>query len=495
MRLAFVPIVAVLVVALALRWWALDRLPGLNADETWLSVQTLELLLGREAEAATPTNNPVNPFHAVPLALVESVRGSPGVLNLRLPAALVGALLVLLVYPLMRAPLGRARALAVSLLAWSLPQHIAYARFGWDASQTPLAALLCLAAALHGRTGWMVVALLAALWIHPTNVFLVPVLAGMVTGSVLSGRRQLARRDVLWLASGVAAVGAFLLLRGAGPSYPAPGLAGLIDPGLLLSQIQGVARLLSGATVIQYIVGPLSPSALLAFDGVFGVVALGLGAIGVPRLLRARDGMALGLVAGVVATWLVLTVTAGSLPFAPGFERYAMFLTVPCCLIFACLLVPPASGEEPPVTGTLAGGIAVACLAWLAVFTLHYHVPLDARSSRSYALFSTGPVEPKAAAFDAIVSQAPEGPVRILADGYWTYWPMRYFAIRDPRITVEELRRGELEKGVTLDHPVFAVGFDDGWLTRQLARRPDALPRDTFTSRAGEPILHLWRLR
>ncbi|MFQ5415555.1 MAG: hypothetical protein ACE5FL_00755 [Myxococcota bacterium] len=502
-------IALVFLLALGSRLWALDRLPGLNADEAWLSTQVIDFLSGRQSSAVTPTDNPINPFHALPLALVESVRRTPSILNLRIPMAVCGVLLMVLAFPLTRSCLGARRAICFSILVWVLPQHVGYARFGWDASQTPLVTLLCLAAALRGHTAWMAVALVASVWVHPTNVFLVPLLAGLVAGQVLSGARRLDPRDWAWIALGVAVVGVFGLARSSGSLDLARGLSTLLDPAVVFAQIVGVGRLISGATIVQYIVGPLSDSTLLCFDGVFWGAFLLLAATGLPRLIRGRDGAILGLFAGTLVSVAAVTVVAGGHPFVPGWERYAMFLTIPSCLILACLLAPPAAdardGARVVTPSPALAALALACLAWLAVFVLHYHVPLDTRGSRSYEVFSTGTAEPKAAAFQGISSDAPEGPVQILTEDYWTYWPMRYFGAREERIRVENFDPAKLRAAVSTGPasgpPTFAVGFATGGLARSLDRQlrsPGARPvvsQKTYSDAAGEPILHVWRLR
>jgi hypothetical protein len=508
-RVATGLIVLVFLVALGARLWALDRLPGLNADEAWLSTQVIEFLSGRQAASVTPTDNPINPFHALPLALVESVRRVPSILNLRLPAAVSGVLLMVFAFPLMRSAIGPMRALCFSLFVWVLPQHVGYARFGWDASQTPLVTLLCLAAALRGRTAWMAIALVASLWVHPTNVFLVPVLAGLVAGQVLTGQRRLDARDFGWIAVGIVAVGTFGVLHGASSLDPVHGLLRLLDPGFLAVQVVGVGRLISGATIIEYIVGPLSDNARHWFDGVFWACVLGLAATGLPRVIQERDGATLGLIAGTLASIVAVTVVGGEHPFVPGWERYAMFLTVPSCLVLACLLAPPTGderdGAQAHVPSAPLVAIAFVCITWLAVFVLHYHVPLDTERSRSYPVFSTGVVEPKAAAFDGIESDAPQGRVRILTEDYWTYWPMRYFAAREERIHVENFDQAKLRAAVATG-PVtgpatFAVGFAAGGLARSLDRQlrfPGARPvlsQKTYADSSGEPILTVWRLR
>jgi len=446
------------------RIWALHRLPGLNADEAWLSVQVIDFLLGNPYSLYTPTGNPMNPFLALPVLVREFLVADASVLNLRLPAAIAGVLLMALAYPLTRKAAGDQRALVFTLLVWVMPAHIVYARMGWPSSETPLVGLMCLASFLHGRTSWMALCAVAAVWVHPTNVFLVPILAGGVAGQVLLDGRRLDAREWAWVALALLAIGAFFAWRlSSATSFPR-GSPDFFSSDFFSNFLIHGGRFISGATSFQFVVGPISSRVLLLFDLVFWAVLLSLLVTGLPRRIRARDGTFIGLLLGTLAALISVTVSGGLQFLVPGFERYALFLTVPSCFLFASLLV------RPGVEGAVAEGVGasaalvlalIGSFVWLGVFVAQYHV-------------------------------------------YWTYWPMRYLGARDPRIEVEEFDAEsprELTGPDYASHAIFAVGFSKDAMSRSIERgrrvRDWGRPvwKRTFNDPENQPILDVWRLR
>jgi hypothetical protein len=494
------------VAAVLCRVWALDRLPGVG-DEVWLSVRAIDFLAGKSIEWFSPTGNPLNPFLALPMVAVEAIHGSASVLNLRIPTLIAGLLAMVLAYPLTRKVVGRQRALIFAVLVWVVPVHIAYDRMGWDPSETPLMALLCLAALLHRRMDWMVLALLAAVWVHPTNVFLTPILAGGVTGQILWERRRLAMGDWAWVSSGLLVIGAFFAWRISGTaSYPQGSPEFNVD--FFVGVVLGIGRFLSGVTTLHYIVGPMSRLTRILVESVFWSSVLLLLVTGLPARVRARDGALVGMILGMLVAIVGVAASGGLLFLLPGFERYSLFLTVPSCFIFASLLVRP-TGD-----GAQAGAFAspclpvvvalVACFLWLGVFIAQYHVKLETIGSRSHAIFNSAAQEPKVAAFALIESEAPAGPVLIITENYWTYWPMRYFGARDARVEVEEFDAEsprDLAGPDYASHAVFAVGFSKDALSRSIERGRRARDwgrpvwKRTFDDPQGLPILDVWRLR
>ncbi len=163
-----------IVFAVIVRTVGLGRWPGINGDEAWYGANVQEWLAGRAAFLHTGVGNPLNPLHSVPLvALLRIMDPSPALL--RVPEVMWGLLAVVLAYPLLAKPLGRRAAqFAVMLLAFS-PAAVAYSRFGWDPSGTPFISLLAIGLALRDRPVMAVLSLLLAFVVHPTNVFLSPI--------------------------------------------------------------------------------------------------------------------------------------------------------------------------------------------------------------------------------------------------------------------------------------------------------------------------------
>jgi hypothetical protein len=152
----------------------LGNVPGINGDEAWYGVQIESMLAGAPVRWLTPSRLPLNPIHVIPLALLLKAYG-PAFWVLRAPSLATGLLLLPLSYFLLSRVLDRFTALLATLLLAANPALIAHSRFGWDASHSPLISLLIPAFALMGRELATFAALMVALVVHPTNVFLTPV--------------------------------------------------------------------------------------------------------------------------------------------------------------------------------------------------------------------------------------------------------------------------------------------------------------------------------
>jgi hypothetical protein len=353
----------------------------------------------------------------------------------------------------------------------------------------------------------MVLSLIAAIWVHPTNVFLVPILAGGVMGQVLWERRRICAGEWAWVCFGLLVIGSFYAWRifgSAGFPRGSPEFTG----DFFVMLVVGVGRFLSGVTTLRYIVGPMDSLTRLLFDLVFWSTVMLLLVTGLPARIRARDGALLGLIFGTLAAIVAIAASGGLLFLAPGFDRYSLFLTVPSCFILASLFVRPRSDDAvvgaSPSSFAGIGFALVASFLWLAVFIGQYHVKLETRGSRSHPVFNTGAQEPKAAAFALIEADAGAGPVLIIAENYWTYWPMRYFGARDARVQVELFSAESARESIGpryASHAVFAIGFTKQALSRLIESgrlsgewgRP--LWKRSFDDPSGLPILHVWRFR
>ncbi len=339
-----------LAAALWLRVWNLGNIPGINGDEAWSGVQAMRLVHGEPIAWWTPTGNPVNVFFLVPLAALHAVF-SPSFALLRTVSVVSGVAALGANYGLCRRAFDRPTAIISTLLLALLPIDIAYSRFAWDASQSLLAVVLVLYLPLillrgPGRSsGWLVatlVALGAAVWVHPTNVFAAPL---VVVPAAYARRRQLvrwlrrmnvpARPGTFALLVVVAAVLAYfawnLLTRAA---------SRLHGPGDVGPFIANYWELLSGVTVYSYIAGLDEATGRLAWLPVVCNVMLGgiVAVAGWGWLRRLDDGVD-AVDASLLMGWIVMLggyfLVAGPEAIAPHFERYGICLVAPAVLVAA----------------------------------------------------------------------------------------------------------------------------------------------------------------
>ena len=134
----------------------------------------------------------------------------------------------------------------------------------------------------------------------------------------------------------------------------------------------------------------------------------------------------------------------------------------------------------------------LACLAalLLAGFWSHYLRVLEREGSRSASAFWTGPIEPKEAAYDqfaAIIRT--EGPIRVVAEDWWLYWPVAYLAAGQPLklINAERGLPGAQQKG---DYWLVYAGSQ---LDRRIAATAGARLSATIDATGHPKALHIWQ--
>jgi hypothetical protein len=432
-------VIALLAVAIALRCWRIDNLPGLNGDEAWSGVQAMRLVSGQSFSWRTPTGNPVNPFYLGPLAALH-LWLAPSIAVLRLPALFSGLAALGINFWLCRRVFGTRVACLSTLLLAVLPLNIAYSRFGWDASQTLLATTFVLYLGLElvpgdraARRSLLRPALAfgAAILVHPTNVFTLWLLiapVGYRYRAELAARwHQVRLRRGFWplccglaSAASVAAFAGIPLVRSA--------VARAVDPTQWGIFFRLLTRLFSGSTTYEYIVGPATGStAIGGLEWIIVALALAAG-LGFARLLQHRDAereraLALGSLGVAVSFFLV----AGPAAIAPHFERYGVCLIAPGALLLARGLDYWLAAEQPRARQALVG---LCLLAWLGLdlFVARYFLPIERSGGESHLAFRTSDIEPKQAAWNLIAQHSGARPITIVCDGWWLYWPLAYLS-------------------------------------------------------------------
>lgn len=483
---------AVVVAGVVARVLWLDSLPGINGDEAWYGVQVATGSLSLR----TPTGNLVNPLHLAPLAILQPFAPLAAWV-LRAPAVLSGLLTLALGYALLRRSLGVAAAMCFTALAAASPDLVAYSRFGWDASGTPLLSLVALHLALSRRWVWAAVVTGFAVVVHPTNALLAAPLAALFVAERSKDPPE-RRRWVLYagaVAVGAAVLGAALAavvrfdVRAAlGGIAPAPGET-------FLSMLSRYGELLSGVTVYRYIAGPVSRVATLAHGVVMWCAVAPAVALGCVRAWRDGERRPAALAAGITASLVALYAVFGAFPLTPGSERYGQFLVVPSLALAAWSIAKLGERRE------LAAFVAVVALSVVSLGCVgrFYFEPLRADGGHSHRTFRIGSREPKVMVADAIRADRQRGDV-VLAEDWWTGVPLEYLLSRTRGVRV--LRHVE---GVAAAPPVvsalraggYVVGWHEGAFHRAIVESvPHAVVIDRVVlDRARRPLLHLWRLR
>ena len=465
-RVGFIIVVTALIgVAMFFRIWKLGNIPGINGDEAWYGVRAAEILNKRELFAIdtwfTPTGNLLNPFYMVPSVFFAATM-QPSVITLRLPALISGCLAIALNFAMCRRIFGVNVAMFSTLILVVLPVNIAYSRFGWDASQTLLASVLVVYLAISipicdkpiRKLCWTIVALGAAVIVHPTNIFLLPLIVVHAIAAwpefsetLILKRHQ--RHGIVFYGIVIVIVIAAAAIGGltANHSFRSHMLR-IFSPLEASAFVLLLVNLFSGVTIFQYISGALRPDA----SGQFGTLAIVWQLTGLVftailtlilyRRLRASDSfrerrLLLGLCISIVLFYAV----AGTKGLIPGFERYSQWLIVPATVLVTQTVLPLVNRNPRFMLVTLA----LFSGAWLAGFYFNYFHHIYQTGGTSHIAFRTGDVEPKIAVLQEIQTRLSHDTEKIwiVSDSWWTHWPIRYFSMHHTELQVVDWSQKE----------------------------------------------------
>lgn len=508
--------VALLAVALAMRAWRLGNIPGLNGDEAWSGVQALALVQGGAVDWWTPTGNPINVFFVFPLAALHAVF-APSFALLRSVALASGILALVANYWLCRRVFDARTALVSTLLLALLPINIAYSRFAWDASQSLLATVLVLYLPLchyRWRRGTAslpvagIVALAAAILVHPTNIFAAPLVAVPIAyawrhkawGKLQAVAVPVRTWTLALLAAGAIVVAylAWLALSGAAVR--------LRGPDELLAFVQNYLKLFSGATVYQYISGVGQATGPLAWFAFLPVVckvlfamAVVFGVWGMMRRLLVEPGDDdVCLLLGWAVMLAGFFVVAGPDAIAPNLERYGICLVAPGAVVLARGLT---RWIEPGQSRAWAGTWILAMAAWLfpATFYLGYFDFIERTGGRSHLAFRTAAVEPKLAAFQYIRGRSgSQQATRVVASEWWNYWPLAYLAGGADEMRVvsgkswqRESQSPQPPRSEQTWYVEFAGSPADDDALRRAAKSGKKVERRVLCDYSGQPLLSI----
>jgi hypothetical protein len=187
---------------------------------------------------------------------------------------------------------------------------------------------------------------------------------------------------------------------------------------------------------------------------------------------------------------------AGPEAIRPNSERYAMWMTVPHCVLLGLSLSGLAAELARPRLAPLVA--VLVCGGMLLSFQQGYLRRLELYNSQSERTFMTGEVEPKRAAFERILElRDPARTTRILAEDWWTYWAFAYQSLAHEGIEVgipgkrwdrRFPRDFELPRTTPDRTQTFAVGYVGGPLSRS---RPGRAGRELMGGYGSLPILEL----
>jgi len=492
----------------AVAFWArvssIETAPLPDGDEAWYGVQVEHLLQGKPFAVRTGNGNPLNPFHSglqVPLLWAFP----PSFWILRVPAVLAGVLAVVLMYVLMARVLDRTTALIAAGLLAAMPVAVFYSRVGYDVSQTPLFNVLAFYYAFKGHRGGLLLAFLACWLSHPTNLFLLPMLATVFLVQRLRRHPGDPARGLRSAMVTLAVVGAVTLAVGV-PAFRRH--APQATPGQAVGgRFQFFVDFAKLHLCLGYYPSPF-PSVDLSARIFWGVV-VGALVLGSALLIRRRQWDRLALVGGVIAG-----VAAFRLATRPGIidnasARYGLFLVVPTILALSCLLrsliVAPAGGWRRAARGLQFATLLAA--GWALMLGVYVNLLREAagpgESLRTFRVDEPNPFAVVLSVLEDDLARAQPSRRVVVANDWWTSRPLQFLASGRRDLRVVRFREiggvvgktpGELRKH--LNAGGYALGYA-GQPLGEIARAsyPPGSLRSWTVFREGQPFLVLSRLR
>lgn len=485
-------LVGVLVAAAVLfRIYAIARVPGINADEAWYGVHAQRLAEAGFAAIRTPNGNAPGVMQLGELFLLHKIF-PPSFELLRIPALLSSLGAMALAYAI-GVRLGERQVGMVALVVMAvLPINIAYARMGWDPSHSGLLILFATYLALRDQRVLGALVFAAALTVHPTNVFAAPFVAityfGHVAGQPDRERRVFAAG--LFLAMLIVALTALAVTRVGG--NVGTGTASVaeraLDPAQWVLFAQLFLRLLSGDTAYLYFTGTGFGQWTPWIDAIGGILLIGLIVAGTFALRRDRLDARAGVVAGWLATVLMMFLFGGPDALIPHQERYGFVLVAPTAITLAVLASPMITTRKVFVwLAPLAGLI-------LASFASHYFMAFERGAPAAHRAFRTGAQEPKAEAVEVVMASVRDraNGATLVVEDWWLYWPVRYLT-HGRSVTVIDASASKRRSPDTNRHQQLVwLVYRNGPLDRALAHRSDASILWEGGGQQTSPQLRLW---
>lgn len=491
-RLGYGFLSVLLLLAFLARVLWLGNIPGINGDEAWYGLQVIG---NKPAALQTPSGLPLNPFYIIPLWIFQRIF-PPAFWVLRLPSVLAGLLLIILGFLLLKKPIGVIPAAIFAVLCAGLPDLIVYSRFGWDASETGLALLIVFYFALSKKWWACLVAEIAAIIVHPSNIYASVILI------VLFG----AEHFRYWLGSKlgkkifggigiIIEVSVIFLLFDAKHAIPVELINQVLSLPSWLGMISAYGDIISGVMVYRYISTPELGLSLALHNIIVWTILLSTILLGCWYSIKRHHYYIVVFLAGFLASLVILHFSFLNEEFL-AYNRYLQFLIVPTLLLVAlCINEIVILSKSPwrPV------GLAIL-LSSLGLFSLatNYFIPLMTTGGLSDPMFYTGPVEPKAAAVGIILGEKPiRSQTIVLAENWWIAEPMQYLLSTHPEYDVIEYDKSGLIL-IAIENILkqggYIVGFSQGPINMTLIREIKGLnlSRIELFGYSKKPVIVIW---
>jgi hypothetical protein len=500
-----------------LRCYQINAFPGLNPDEVEIALQWFRhpVIYWYVAPSGRPQVNPLELILLWPFAAFAA----PAPWVVRMPAVLAGLLLLPVTFVVMSKAFDRSTATLATLLVSSAPVLIAYSRLGWDPAFIPVVTALAIGFAFRRRWVWTSVSMMLLALIHPTAVFLIPIVAAPLIVQ-LWRCSDASQHRALWpvgltlvsIASVVLAIAASDLRIALETMAHRLG-----DVWSAAEFASGYWHVLEGSLIYVGFLGGRTPPPALGTGLVFITVC----ASGTYLLWRQGRVDAATLLVTLPFALFAQYLTMGAQPSSELHERYVLWAVVPSCLAIGFVIQAVCARLQVP---SLVVALVLS-LFWMGSFYSNYLQPFEHTGGTSVALsYRSAIPQPREQVLAVIRSlrQYPATNAKVFVGESRLHLGLMYLASQDKGLDIRNLGsvfywhfqsddRPDLLKSYeqydSRPYDVFFVDYaweelEGGVQGVPEAGRPVATVVAPWTARElqaihtpdGRPLLKIWRL-
>lgn len=428
-------IAAILLCAVAARLICFDAIPIVTGDESWYGVKMAGYLSGEPYDWRTGNGSAVNrALLGMMLALLRFFE--PAFWILRAPAVLANLIAIGLAYPIIRKRFDKTVALLFLILFASLPIGLVHSRMGLSVSMTALACLVSMHFALSTAYFRTLLCFGATLFVHPTNIFVLPVLFAPFAVKALTLKKPLWQRG-LWLflyagGFGIATLQLMKFFPRAGSSHYDYGRIFDLEKWRMFFSYLG--RSISGHSTYYYAIGLPESQAHLPHDLLFWTVVIALAALGGRMFWKRRNYLALAVLGSTLATIFLYHCVAGATwtEYSTPIIRWVLWIIVPFTLSISLLLWGLTLRFKKSEKKVILAGSILCWFFLINAYANYFRPSYLARKENSTRI-----MEPKKMIYERLATlSTPENKLTVITDGWELYWPLRYLAYRNDNLRV-----------------------------------------------------------
>jgi hypothetical protein len=291
------------------------------------------------------------------------------------------------------------------------------------------------------------VALAASIIVHPTNIFVAPVVGFCLLTACRDEFRFVWRE---WKVGALVMTTAVALFATVDHERFEASLGRLTKPAEYAAFATNLGRLFSGEAVFEYVAGSIASSVsgerqwgLAAYDIATALIAAAI-LVGLARWLASRKlrvtetirdesvrqlrqrlavkSLAVGWGLSLAAFFTV----AGPAAIAPHFERYGICLVGPAAILVALGICGWLEGR--PALKDISA-LSVVFVGWVLLLTVKTNLFdfIHRTGGESHMTFRTAVIEPKQQALD-IITEHSRGRAELRTSQWWLYWSLRYLS-------------------------------------------------------------------